>query len=202
VTIRPGDAWGSAVEPPLDAVVAVDDAGVIEALAAGPVVVRGGDLWRTLGGAGPATPAGSSVLRLPVDLVEVRLDDRPAVLACAHVVATRPWWRGGWLRGPVVAVMNAEFVGDLDVAPRGHPNDGRVEVVVVDRSMSLRDRLGARRRLATATHVPHPDIEVRSQRTARIEFGERLVVRIDGRRAATASRVELTVCADAAAVHL
>ena len=34
----------------------------------------------------------------------------------------------------MTVVMNAEFIGDWDVAPRGHPNDGRVEVLQADPS--------------------------------------------------------------------
>ena len=68
------------------------------------------------------------MLELPIDLLEVATD-RGAAIACAHVLVRSSWSRGGWWHGPVIAVMNAQFLGDWDVAPRGHPNDGRVEVV-------------------------------------------------------------------------
>lgn len=208
MTIKPDQPWGSAVDPPADLVVARDDVAVTRHLlaarddpAAPPALVRGGDLSRTLGRT-DSTTTPATVQALPLDLVEVRLDDSDAVLTgCAHVVAHRPWWRGGAWRGPVVAVMNAEFIGDWDVAPRGHPNDGRVEVFEVASSLSMRQRLAARRRLRTATHVPHPAITTRSVRTLSLQFDEPLAVRIDGRSVGRARRIELAVVPDAGIVH-
>jgi diacylglycerol kinase family enzyme len=105
------------------------------------------------------------------------------------------------LRGPVVLVMNAEFIGEWDVAPRGHPNDGRIEVVEAGRDLGIRQRLAARRRLPAAAHLPHPRITTRSVRTARWDFGAPMAVRIDGIAAGTARSVEVTVVPDAAVVH-
>ena len=106
---------------------------------------RGGDLARTLGSP-PLDDDAPSVLELTLDLVDVTCDVGRFV-ACAHVVVRPRWTRGGWWFGPVTVVMNAEFIGDWDVAPRGHPNDGRVEVLQADTAMSLRERLAVRRRL-------------------------------------------------------
>ena len=78
--------------------------------------------------------------------------------------------------------MNAEFIGEWDIAPRGHPNDGRAEVFDVDASMSVRERLAARRRLPTGTHVPHPKIRTRSIRSDVWQFERPLEVTVDGRR--------------------
>ena len=60
------------------------------------------------------------------------------------------------LHGRVVAVMNAQWIGRWDVAPKGHPNDGMVDVL--DGNLGLDDRLKVRSRLITGTHVPHPGI--------------------------------------------
>jgi diacylglycerol kinase family enzyme len=137
-----------------------------------------------------------------IDLLEVRLDDaEEPIVACAHVVARSPWPSGHWLRGRILVVMNAEFIGDWDIAPRGHPNDGRVEVVDVDPSMSARERLAARRRLPTGTHVPHPRIATRSVRTGSWQFARPLDVVVDGRRVDRASTLSIDVLADAATVY-
>ncbi len=187
---------------PDDAVVAHCDGEVADLVTTGDrppraVLVRGGDLGRTLGA---ATDRPATANALPIDLVETRLDGEPGGIACAHVVARRPWRRGGWLFGPVLLVMNAEFLGDWDVAPRGHPNDGRVEVFETF-SLSPRQRLTARRRLRTASHVPHPEITSRSVRRASFEYREPLSVFVDGRPAGRASRIEVRVLADAAVVY-
>jgi hypothetical protein len=203
MTIRPGDAWGSRIERPAGLVDASSDAEFVQlALGVGrqPVRLVGGDLARTLGIAAGAAERDGSVLELPVDIMEVTTDDGEFV-ACAHVVVKPPARRGGWWIGPLVAVMNAQFVGDWDVAPRGHPNDGRVEVLEIAGSMSIRDRLAVRRRLPLGTHVPHPAIRTRSVREATFEFERPMVARIDGRGVGTVRSVSVRVRPDAVHVY-
>ena len=205
MTIKPGEPWGSAVPLPAEYIEVRDDAEVARRLRAAEddrsapaVVIRGGDLGRTLGATGGDRP---TVNELPLDLFEIRLDDADVYLGCAHLVAHRPWWRGGWWRGPVLLVMNAEFIGAWDVAPRGHPNDGRVDVFEAAPDMSIRQRLAARRRLRSATHVPHPSIVKRSVRTATYDYPEALTIRIDGRNIGRAATIQVTVRPDAAVVY-
>ena len=198
MTIKPGDPWGQMVPLPADAVEVHDDDEVAELVTRGTaVLVRGGDLARTLGA---LTGRSATANALPIDLIETSIDGAPVGVACAHVVARRPWWRGGWLSGPVLLVMHAEFLGSWDVAPRGHPNDGRAEVFETV-SLSLRQRLAARRRLRTAAHVPHPEIVTRSVRTASFEYDEELEVLLDGRRTGRASTIAVRVIPDAAVVY-
>jgi hypothetical protein len=209
VTIGKGTPWGRSVEPPEDLVVVDTDAELAARLDAGrrdpsapPVAARSGDMARTLG---VAALAGRATLNeLPIDLFELRVGDRDGELrtlvGCAHVLMRPPAWRGGWWRGPAVVVMNAEFIGDWDVAPRGHPNDGRVEVFEVDPDLAVRQRLAARRRVRTGTHVPHPLITTRSVRRASWTFEAPMAVVVDGVGAGTAHRVELEVVDDAATV--
>lgn len=202
MTIRKGEAWGSEVERPDGLVVARDDHELAELLHAGeprPVAVAGGDLLRTVGGRPPE--GRSTLLALPVDLVLARLDDGDPLPAIAHVVARRPWWSGSWWRGEVVVVMNAEFHGKADVAPRGHPNDGRVETLTTV-AMTLRQRLEVRRRLPAGGHLPHPDIETGSTRATAWEFRRPLTVLVDGVPAGTARRLSVEVVADAGVVHV
>ncbi|HUV17792.1 MAG TPA: hypothetical protein VMW33_04860 [Ilumatobacteraceae bacterium] len=208
MTIKPGQAWGRHVPRPPDLVVVHSDGELATAISQErgvPIGVGGGDLARTLG----VTSASANTLatrptvnEYPIDLLQVRLDgaEQP-IVACAHVVARSPWGSGHWLRGRILVVMNAEFLGEWDIAPRGHPNDGRVEVVDVDASMSARERLAARRRLPTGTHVPHPGIATASVRVGSWQFDRPLDVVIDGRRVARASRLSIDVLADAATVY-
>lgn len=208
MTIRPDEAWGRSVPRPVHLAMVDDDAALATMLAGAraggdgpPVGVRRGDMARTLG-IDPSAPSRDQVNELPIDLVEVRLDDGAEVMiACAHVIARSPARRGSWWRGPVVMVMNAEFLGDWDVAPRGHPNDGRVEVFEADATMSIRQRVAARRRVRTASHVPHPKITKRSVRSATWTFPRVMTILVDGRRVGTATSVGITVLPDAAVVY-
>ena len=108
----------------------------------------------------------------------------------AHCVA-----RNRWLHGPITFVMNAQFVGSWDVAPRSHPNDGVVDVLEI--SMGLGDRLKARKRLATGTHVPHPLIAQRRVSTAEFHLGRPTKIWLDGKPVITLTDFTITVEPDA-----
>jgi hypothetical protein len=174
VTIRRGSEWGTPIERPVDLVVAGSDAELASLVASGTddacLGVSGGDLHRSLG----APLQRHDMRRLPVDVLHVELDGRP-ILAVAHVVARRGWWRG-----PLLAAVNCDHIGTWNVAPRAHPNDGRFDVVEVDASMSIRSRLEARRRLPNGTHVPHPDISVSTADHRSWSFARPMRVWIDG----------------------
>jgi hypothetical protein len=196
MTIRRGEEWGTTVARPVDLVLAGSDAELAALVAADPAGsygVSGGDIFRSLGSPAPRDP----LQRLPMDALEVRLDDREAVLAVAHVVARRGWWRG-----PLLAVMNADHVGTWNVAPRAHPNDGRADAVEVDAAMSLRHRWQARGRLPQGTHVPHPSIVVRTLTESAWTFLRPAGVQIDGVAHGRAVRVAVRVLPDHFAIHV
>jgi diacylglycerol kinase family enzyme len=76
--------------------------------------------------------------------------------------------------------MNAQYLGDWDVAPTGHPNDGRLDVVDASPAFGLRDRWRARSRLLVGTHVPHPGIATRRVRELDEHLDPSLKVWVDG----------------------
>lgn len=155
--------------------------------------LRGGDLRRTLGGGVAVDHLADDVGEYPVDVGLVVLDGVERAFL-AHLVARRSWWRG-----EVVAAMNAEHLGLWDVAPRGHPNDGRLDVLhVVD--LGLGDRWKAWRRLPTGTHVPHPAIALRPTAAVDLALRRPLTVWLDGRRAGTTDHLAIRVEPDALTV--
>lgn len=191
MTIKAGEEWGRPAGATEAVATVSGDAELAARLASdgtGPFRVTGGDLHRAVGEPGP-DPVGRL---LPVDALEIRLDDGPPRLAVAHLVARRSWWRG-----PVLAVCNTDFVGRWNAAPRAHPNDGRADVVEVDPAMPWRARWQAARRLPHGTHVPHPQITTRSVRTASFQFDRPVRVWIDGSPAGTARSVQIQVRPDA-----
>ena len=131
-----------------------------------------------------------------IDLVRVTLDGRP-VGAVAHVVARRSWWRG-----PAVLVMNTDHLGEWNVAPRGHPNDGRVDVLEISAAMSLRERWQMRKRLVQGTHLPHPRLTARSVRQNSWRFDRPLDVWVDGVGCGRVRELTVDVEADAFQLHI
>jgi diacylglycerol kinase family enzyme len=198
MTIRKGEAWGTPGPLPRHGVEVHSDAEaravVTAARRAGepvpPLGLLGGDLCRTLGGTGDAARLRSEqAVQLPVDLGAVLLDGRLHWFV-AHLVARRGWW---W--GRVVAVMNAQFIGPWDVTPRGHPNDGRLDVL--DADLPFDERLQVRSRLRTGSHVPHPRIEERHVAAVQLDLEPPLPVRLDGELMEPARSVSVRMEADA-----
>jgi hypothetical protein len=193
VTIEKGRDWGTAGPRPADAVEVGSDAEARAAVGAArrsgravPVLwLRGGDLCRTLGG--PRRDAEHR--RFPIDLGTVVADGEQFWFV-AHLVARRSWWVG-----PVVAAMNAQFIGRWDVAPRAHPNDGLLDVYHAD--LPVGERLRARRRLPSGTHVPHPAIGERRTAAEAVDLGRPTPLYLDGERVGRFRRLEIAVEPDA-----
>ena len=200
MTIRRGEEWGVVGTVPTPLPVFADDAALFRFLNEAnrdrrvvPVVaLTGGDLWRTLGGSADRPPPapGEQGMLLPVDLGTVLTDDADVFFA-AHLVVRRSWWRG-----EVVAVMNAEFIGRWDVAPRSHPNDGVLDVVRVAPEMAIGDRWKARRRLPTGTYLPHPHIDQHRLPEVHFELERPLDVTIDGVSVGRQRRLSVGVVPD------
>ncbi len=189
--IRKGQSWGRPATGPPDTEVAGGDAEVA-AVAARRVGARvafrpgpASDLARAIGLTGPGAAGASAPVEVPVD--GLRLDRRPDLAVNGVVVGTAPdrmrWWtRARALevivngrsrfagRATAVVIMNGQFLRGTDIAPRGHPGDGRAEVQVY--APRRGERRAMRRRLPQGAHVPHPRIHEAS--------GRRVEVRLSG----------------------
>lgn len=208
MTIRRGEPWGEQRPVPTDVRLVDDDLAlhhwVVRHRSAGQPItdigVRRGDLARTCGG-GADGRFGGPVLYAPIDVLRVVADPGTAAervtWVTSHLVARRSWWRG-----EVAFVMNSEFYGPADVAPRAHPNDAKADLLRVAGGMSARDRLTAVRRARTGTHLPHPMLS--TGRAAHLDehFARPLVLWADGERWGTASHITVDVEPDALSVYL
>lgn len=172
--VSPGQDWGRSAPLPPGAPVAENDAEL--AGCGAPVVgLLGGDMARTLGASGNRSRLGeASAVTLPVDMGEATLDGVVHRFA-AHLVLRGRYWRSG----PAIAVMNAEWHGKWDMAPRGHPNDGFLDVV--DMSLTVGERLRMGSRLRTGTHMPHPRITCRRVREESWRFVRPRFAWVDGK---------------------
>lgn len=117
-----------------------------------------GSLAASLGTA--LTKPNSEVRELPIDLLSISYstDDgaqRTSIAANSVLMRNRLW------TGRIVAVTNSGYLGNWEIAPRAHPNDGLFDVVEVNADMSWRQRIIARHRLPRGTHMPHPSVGIR-----------------------------------------
>lgn len=202
MTIRKGEDWGELRPPTNEIVVVSSDAELRHIIcdcrnARSPIPtigLLGGDLMRTLGGSGDRSrlAGGEPIPHLPIDLVRVVADEQRDSIFVAHLIARRSWWRG-----QVIAAMNAQFLGNWDVAPRSHPNDGRVDVVSAASELGIQQRRMARARLRLGTHVPHPQITTRQHAATTLLLGGETPLWLDNERWGSARHLDLAVEPDA-----
>lgn len=208
--IERGERWGTSAVLPRDSAVCADDASAaahIGALLGGgqPVVaLKAGDLCATLGGRGDvADRLGSDAQLLPCDLGVAEASGVEHLFVAHCLLVPSPNRRVGrlpWLRGPLIAAMNAAWLGPWNVAPRAHPGDGRLDVVQVDARMGLPQRLEALRRLPHGGHVPHPSVTVRRTRSSapvEIALDRPLHLVLDGQDRGRVDRVTFSTIDDA-----
>ena len=182
-----------------------------ERLPQGPIGVLGGDLWQVAGApSGGVERLGSTQAQtVPVDLMAVEADGRQ-LWACGHAVARNSWWRG-----PAAAAMNADRLGEWRLAPAAHPNDGRLHVLTTglgprndgdattaaarrrsQASLGIPQRLLARGRLRSGTHLPHPLITMRRVAEATFDFEQALGLWLDGERVGRCRTLRVSVVPD------
>jgi len=147
-----------------------------------------GDVLRTLGLTVPRPPAER--LRYSVDLGWASLGGGPPLPFVAHLCAHRPLWRG-----PFALAMNCAWRGSWYLGPRAHPNDGLLDVTW-SAGLAARQRLLARRRVSTGSHLPHPDLRVERVARWHHRFTRPMPVALDGQRHGSHLEVEVWVTPD------
>jgi len=195
--IAKGQSWGESGELPDGGVTVGSDAEAAAVLedarrARQPfpaLGLLGGDLCRTLGGAGGL--GGLQGVRFTVDLGEVLLDGR-LHLFVAHLVARSRFWTRAFV------AMNAQWVGRWNLGPRAHPNDGLLDTY--DAHLPPSQLLPVRARLHHGTHLPHPGIRERRTSALQVELERPLPVRLDGAAAGQARVISVRVETDALTV--
>jgi hypothetical protein len=194
--IKPGEEWGRPTSAAPDFEVAGGDVQLAAAAGAHPGALlrfrpdATSDFAGAVGlGAAGSTPSGTEVT---LDLL--RLDDGRAAVNML-VLGTPPDSSRRFVRrfgasvridkrtvflGPCTGIVIAvgQFRNGLDLVPRGHPGDGRAEVQIY--AVPNRQRRALRARLATGTHVPHPDITQRSGTRVTLTTDRRVPLEIDG----------------------
>ncbi len=194
--MKPGEPWGEPLTGAPDVEVAGDDADLAAVLSThrGALVryepSERSDLARAVGIGG----GGGGRLAAPIDALDVApggyavnavvLGTHPSRIGLttpsAHLrvaVNGRPAFDG---RATTLVVANGQFLDGLDVVPRGHPGDGRMEVQVY--ALTRGERRAMRSRLPQGVHLPHPRITTASGRSVVVSVagGRLLPLTVDG----------------------
>lgn len=199
MTIEKGELWGAPGALPVGGATARTDLEarrIVEAArrsgdAPPPIGLLGGDLCRTLNGPGDEGRLHSErAMTFPIDLVRVVLDERSEHWFVAHLIARRTW-----LWGPALVAMNAQWLGEWDLGPRSHPNDGLVDLT--EGTLPVGDRLKARSRARSGSHLPHPALHTSRVRSLEVTLPTALDVRLDGERVGRHRHLAIEVEPDA-----
>ena len=200
MTIGKGTTWGTAGPLEDGAPVVNTDAALramaVECLGAGvspPTAgLTGGTLWRTLGGpAGPNRLHTPEAMHLPIDVIEVLIDDIRTWFVSR--LMARDWRRHRWL-----VAMNAQFEGVYQLGPRAHPGDGLLDVFQA--TLALPELVKVAKRARHGAHLPHPGVTERRGAHHLITLDRALPVWLDGVKVGRGTTFELTVLADAMTV--
>ncbi len=214
--IKPGEEWGTPTADAAELLVDGDDSALAAAIGhcPSPPLVRfrpqGSELGHAVGLSDRSSreldePAG---IELPIDAI----DSSAGVAVNAIVIGVAPaHLRFLSRRRPVtiavdgrvlfdgaattIVIANGQFINGLDVVPRGHPGDGRLEIQVY--ALNPSERLPMRRRLRSGTHLPHPRIVCTTGRTVEVVAPQRggrgWSLTVDGRPADAISTLNAAV---------
>ena len=170
--------YGEFVIVPDTFVVAESDAECGELVAAGKQVFvpMAGDLALTLGASGTIPQAGSRALACSIDVlcVQAKSDsgERRFWFAVSSVSIGK-WWSGEW-----TVITSTGRLDGLEVCPRAHPGDGFADLFVMQSGMRLRQRIAARKKMRSGSHLPHPQMRV--SKVNSLNSNESALLTIDG----------------------
>ena len=207
MTIRKGQDWGERVETPTDLLVFTDDSSantyLKEVFANGrelqSIAILNSNLARVFGLNG-ATIGSTTMLRTRLDLIEVSYVLLSSQTAKMHYLGNAII-RNGWLRGAITGVFNSSFIGSWDCAPKAHPNDSKLDVVSIDQSMNVRQRLTAKRLVKLGSHLPHPKISYKQTENFKIDLQEPAHLFVDSIDLGMVRHCDFRVISDALSLY-
>jgi hypothetical protein len=128
------------------------------------------DLKRTIGALEPTSD--QITVYFPIDGARIELDEKKVFLT-AHAKLQSRFGRDSMF------VMNAQWLGDANLGPRAHPNDGKLDVISWE-NLSLWERRKIRARFPTGSFLPHPSVTSMRMSNFSTEFKKARSVQIDG----------------------
>ena len=192
--IKRGEQWGVSTTRVQADIIVNGDLGLASSSTHNRLILNGGDIAHSLGD--PQAPAiGDGCTEVSIDALRVSITSKngstQTLIAASHIMI------GDWLRGRLICVSNSGFIGQTNVSPRAHPNDGLFDLMTIDPRMGIQQRLRARKKSILGTHTPHPLID--TSRARSIEFSARTgsePLRIDGQRIPSWNALQVEIIPD------
>ena len=119
-----------------------------------------------------------------------------ALQAAAHIRV------GYFLLGECHLLCNVAMFRGRRVFQKSHPNDGKIEVLTIERDMKLRQRLLAIMRVRKGSHLPHPHLKIWQTTAEVIHFQRPLPIFIDGVKVTTSDTLRISVIPDAINIYI
>lgn len=204
MTIRSGRDWGELVDRPSNLHVMIDDRHADDFLdsnldlgAPAPnMAIVSSEFARTLGLSG-ANAQNSKMLCTPFDLIEATIFKADNLKPVRRYFLGNALVRNRFWLGNIISIHNSSFRKGRNWTPRGHPNDGKMDVVIFDASMNIRQRMRAFHLMKSGSHIPHPKIQYFQTPEFSTEIVKSASLHIEGQKMADASRCEFRLLADA-----
>ncbi|MEY2626332.1 MAG: hypothetical protein RJB08_91 [Actinomycetota bacterium] len=131
---------------------------------------------------------------LPLDVLEVTLTTRGGAETCVDthlgVIAGRKYL------GNFLLASSLSFVSGRRIFTRAHPNDGKLDWLMIPSSMPTRQRLAFFRRTRLGDHLPHPAVSSGSAVTFSHEFARPVRVRVNERSISGVTKINVRVRPD------
>lgn len=123
-----------------------------------PILPVAGVLAHSLGvGSLPASP-GQPCIILGIDRIVVIAKSSRGESFSFSAISDITF--GNYWHGQFHVVTSTGWSGGREVCPRAHPGDGVLDYLRIEESMSFRQRLKARRKMRSGSHLPHPGLRV------------------------------------------
>ncbi len=208
MTIQKGQDWGCFVARPNNLHFAANDreandylnkhlSGANKSL---EIAILNSELARALGVVG-AKGDQIEMLRTEFDVVETTFELGDSKCPERRYFLGHAFVRSKWFKGETVGVLNSSFVGRRDWAPGSHPNDGKFDVVEIERSMSMRQRMTAYKLMKSGSHLPHPKITHRKLTQYLVGCSEASTLYIDGIRIGVVKSCSFKILPDAVVLY-
>ena len=154
------------------------------------IKIESGNIFRTLGGRESLKPSLSHKSTVcEIDLGTVQFDDEMFLFASHCSLRQYHFSTKG------VLVMNSQFYKNRRVAIRGHPSDGKLDML--RSQLNLRQYMLAAKLSESGSHIPHPDIHIKSSDQHSISFQREMRIFTDGRLIGRSDEVSISLLSKA-----